>query len=62
MDDAHDFQCPYCAESLSMAVDLSGGARQSFIYDCEVCCRPIQINLEFEGGVVVSFAAGTDSE
>lgn len=37
--------CPICFESFEILIDLTAGNIQSFIYDCEICCRPIQINL-----------------
>lgn len=38
------FKCPYCLEKISMLLDLSIPGEQSYIEDCEVCCRPILIN------------------
>jgi hypothetical protein len=35
-------QCPYCGESIEILVDDSAGT-QSYIEDCQVCCRPITI-------------------
>lgn len=32
--------------------------RQSYIEDCEVCCRPIRITYAIADGEVVSFDAG----
>ena len=37
--------CPYCGESFSTQVDLSGGSQQ-YVEDCAVCCRPIEIAVE----------------
>lgn len=37
--------CPFCGESISVLLDLSAGG-QSYIEDCQVCCRPIQITFE----------------
>ena len=37
-------QCPYCGEQIDMEVDVSGG-EQSYIEDCSVCCRPIEVHL-----------------
>ena len=34
--------CPYCGESITVLMDLSGGG-QSLIEDCQVCCQPISI-------------------
>jgi hypothetical protein len=37
-------QCPYCGERYDTAVDLSGGSF-SYVEDCQVCCRPIQLTV-----------------
>ena len=39
-----------------MLVDLSV-SKQSYIEDCEVCCNPLQINLEIEDGEIAYFEA-----
>ncbi len=47
--------CPYCGEQISVLVDTSahddGSAR--YIEDCQVCCRPIalQVNVAADGTV-----------
>jgi hypothetical protein len=51
------YLCPYCGEKLSLQIDIAGGNRQEFIQDCEVCCRPIMIQLEVKAGEVSSFSA-----
>jgi hypothetical protein len=48
--------CPYCGEEISMVLDTSV-RRQSYVEDCEVCCRPIEISYTFEDGALASFAA-----
>lgn len=40
--------CPWCAESMSIVVDLSGGD-QSYVEDCQVCCQPMQVTFETDG-------------
>ena len=52
----HFFQCPYCWEEISMVLDPSV-SKQSYIEDCEVCCNPIEVTPQFEGGELVSFSA-----
>lgn len=37
-------QCPYCGETISLLLDLSGGDQQ-YIEDCEVCCRPFTVTV-----------------
>jgi|TARA_B110000459_G_C16263859_1_gene338993 hypothetical protein len=43
----HFFQCPYCWEEISMLLEPSN-TEQQYIEDCEVCCRPIQIEFIFD--------------
>ena len=38
-------QCPYCGEPFDTLVDLSAGST-SYIEDCQVCCRPIELGVE----------------
>jgi len=42
-------QCPYCGERLETRVDLTAD-EQSYIEDCQVCCKPIEFNIEREEG------------
>jgi hypothetical protein len=37
--------CPYCGESVELDIDESGGARQNFVQDCPVCCRPWDVEV-----------------
>jgi len=41
-----------------MVLDLSV-RRQTYIEDCEVCCKPIEITYSFEDDELVSFYART---
>jgi hypothetical protein len=34
------FICLYCLQVNTTLVDASGGMRQEYIEDCQVCCRP----------------------
>jgi hypothetical protein len=52
----HFFPCPYCGEEISMVLDPSV-SDQSYIEDCEVCCRPIEIRYSIEDDALVEFAA-----
>ncbi|NVJ61699.1 MAG: CPXCG motif-containing cysteine-rich protein [Gammaproteobacteria bacterium] len=36
--------CPYCGEPISLLIDCSD-LSQKYIEDCEVCCRPITVNI-----------------
>jgi len=50
------FMCPHCGEEVSMILDTSV-RRQSYVEDCEVCCRPIEIGYTIEDGELTSFNA-----
>lgn len=46
-------RCPFCGEPITILVDASAGA-QSYIEDCQVCCRPMQVTIVVEDDVVDS--------
>ena len=52
------FKCPYCFEKISMILDVTVETQQTYIEDCEVCCRPIQVQYLTDNGKVRSFLAG----
>ena len=47
-----DITCPHCGETFPLNVDTSQ-RNQSFIEDCTVCCRPIQLTVRCEPGEIV---------
>ncbi len=50
------FDCPFCGETISVLLDLSVPS-QSYVEDCEVCCRPIDIGYRVIEGAVENFRA-----
>jgi hypothetical protein len=40
--------CPYCGETIEVLIDCSVN-QQRYIEDCQVCCRPITISVDFNG-------------
>ena len=52
-----DFQCSYCGEWNSNAVDESAGPLQQYVEDCEVCCRPIEVRYTMANHAVCAFEA-----
>ena len=50
------FACPYCSERISMVLDTSVKI-QTYIEDCEVCCRPIEVHYAVKGDEVCQFEA-----
>ncbi|MDD0975157.1 CPXCG motif-containing cysteine-rich protein [Pseudomonas fontis] len=49
MLEAAIYDCPYCGEEVETTVDLSAGD-QSYIEDCQVCCKPIRFELQVHDG------------
>lgn len=43
--------CPYCGEPIVLLVDCSAGDQQ-YIEDCQVCCKPISVELNLAGSEV----------
>jgi Cysteine-rich CPXCG len=40
-------QCPYCGEYLEVQIDCSV-PNQSYIEDCQVCCRPMLLRVTLD--------------
>lgn len=52
-----EFLCPFCGEAISVLLDLSI-KNQTFVEDCEVCCRPMEITYACEGEEISHFDVG----
>jgi len=50
----HNFQCPYCWKEISMLLDPSI-TYQVYIEDCEVCCNPIEVSVQFKNNELENF-------
>lgn len=53
--------CPYCGEIISVLVDTSVEV-QTYIEDCQVCCRPMVLTIEIDDDGTVEVAARTENE
>ena len=52
----HVVECPYCGESFETPVDTSSGSA-GYVEDCQICCQPIEFNLEVDhAGVLQSLS------
>ena len=51
-----EVSCPSCGEPLAIWLDVGGGAAQTYVEDCQVCCRPMEViaRLDAEGDPDVS--------
>ncbi|HTL71233.1 MAG TPA: CPXCG motif-containing cysteine-rich protein [Candidatus Eisenbacteria bacterium] len=56
------FDCPYCSAPNSVRLEASAGRRQSFITDCETCCRPIQVEVTVESDGYLGFVVKREDE
>ncbi|TVP79723.1 MAG: CPXCG motif-containing cysteine-rich protein [Gemmatimonadales bacterium] len=50
--------CPWCGEEVEIVLDPGGAAVQEYIEDCEVCCRPWQLVVRWDGHGHPSVEAG----
>lgn len=41
-------QCPFCFEKFQIQAYEEDGHQQEIVYDCEVCCHPIDLHLFFD--------------
>jgi Cysteine-rich CPXCG len=42
------FQCAGCGEWNATTVDDSAGRKQSYVEDCQVCCKPNLLHVEYD--------------
>ena len=42
------FQCAGCGEWNSTTVDQSAGSQQSYVEDCQVCCKPNLLRVRYD--------------
>lgn len=61
MDEFITVQCPFCAQTFPVELDVTGGRDQVFIVDCEVCCRPVECHLQFDEAGACMHEISTDA-
>ena len=51
--------CPYCGETNEVALDPGSGSLQDYIEDCQVCCQPWRVSVQYgrDGGAQVEVTA-----
>ena len=62
LEEGFEFFCPYCRTSNTLDVDKSGGSHQSFVIDCERCCKPITVTVEIDWEGEVSYDVQQEDE
>jgi cysteine-rich CPXCG protein len=55
------FQCAGCGEWNVTTVDEFAGRRQRYIEDCQVCCKPNVLRVEYDASVQ-EFSIGAELE
>ncbi|HKY97165.1 MAG TPA: CPXCG motif-containing cysteine-rich protein [Gemmatimonadaceae bacterium] len=45
--------CPYCSETVEISLDPGGGSVQEYVEDCEICCNPWQVSVQFVDGAAI---------
>ena len=53
-----EVMCPSCGEWFPVAVPGVEERPTTLDYDCEICCRPMEIDVREEDGMVVGEARG----
>ncbi len=53
--------CPYCGEAISVLLDDSL-PEQRYVEDCQVCCRPIVLNVSVSADGNVAVRARSENE
>jgi hypothetical protein len=53
MDTTGAVTCPFCGQTFELAIDTSVES-QRFVTDCEICCRPFEVEAECESGEILS--------
>ena len=53
--------CPYCGEKINVLLDGSI-PEQSYIEDCQVCCRPITFNVSVKSDGSASVTVTSENE
>ena len=52
--------CPYCWETIGIALDLSV-EEQQYVEDCSVCCRPILISYRAQATELVELNVAAEN-
>lgn len=55
--------CPYCGEANEVSLDPGSGAHQEYVEDCQVCCRPWRVLVDYDdAGAAHVFAEPADGD
>lgn len=58
-----EVSCPYCGETVEITLDPGSGSTQQYIEDCQVCCRPWVVSVEYdEDGTAHVYVDASDDQ
>ena len=57
----HFFQCPHCWEEISVLLDPSI-YEQAYVEDCEICCNPIDFQVQFNQRELQNFQVSSHEQ
>jgi hypothetical protein len=40
--------CPYCGEEVEIAIDPGSGPAQMYVEDCDICCQPWRVSVNYD--------------
>lgn len=60
--DELQFLCPYCGKENYIFPDYSHFPLQKFIYDCETCCKPIELTVRLKGRNIVDLIVEPENQ
>jgi hypothetical protein len=46
-------ECASCGEPFELSIDTTAGREQSYVEDCPVCCRPMEVLVRCRPGEVL---------
>lgn len=56
-----DISCPWCGEYIDLVIDGSQPSRE-YVEDCQVCCRPIVVEVSIDGCGAISVEARREND
>jgi hypothetical protein len=59
--DEQPISCPYCGETITVLIDASLD-EQNYIEDCQVCCRPIVLDVSVANDGSINVFARTEND
>lgn len=61
VDEDARVKCPYCGEWIELALEPTA-EEQRYIEDCPVCCRPMNVRVDFDEDGVAQVVVESENE